>query len=204
MTLRIGVDFDNTIICYDGVFHRAAIEKGLIPETVGRAKNQVRDHLRAQQREDDWTWLQGYVYGLKIIECPPFPGVLEFFARCAAAGLSTCIVSHKTRIPYKGPAYDLHSAARGWIQAVGLSDTGILADDIHFEQTKQGKLDRIAALHCTHFIDDLPEFLCEPGFPQQVERILFDPNSLHPDLPGITRVDSWTRIGELFANSVVR
>jgi len=29
--MRIGVDFDNTVICYDKVFHAAAVEKGLIP-----------------------------------------------------------------------------------------------------------------------------------------------------------------------------
>ena len=29
--MRIGIDFDNTIACYDGVFHQAALERGLIP-----------------------------------------------------------------------------------------------------------------------------------------------------------------------------
>ena len=29
--MRIGIDFDNTIACYDGVFHAAALERGLIP-----------------------------------------------------------------------------------------------------------------------------------------------------------------------------
>ena len=31
LRMRIGVDFDNTLVCYDGVFHRAALERGLIP-----------------------------------------------------------------------------------------------------------------------------------------------------------------------------
>jgi 5'(3')-deoxyribonucleotidase len=29
------------------------------------------------------------------------------------------------------------------------------------------------------FIDDLPEFLGEPAFPKNVERILFDPSAVH-------------------------
>jgi len=61
--MRIGIDFDNTIACYDGVFHAAALERGLIPADIGRDKNSVRDHLNGAGRNDDFTELQGYVYG---------------------------------------------------------------------------------------------------------------------------------------------
>ena len=44
--MHIGIDFDNTIVCYDKVFHKVAIEKGLIPEDIPPSKNNVRDHLR--------------------------------------------------------------------------------------------------------------------------------------------------------------
>src|SRR6185437_11131914 len=40
--MRIGIDFDNTIACYDGVFHAAALERGLIPKDLARDKNSVR------------------------------------------------------------------------------------------------------------------------------------------------------------------
>ena len=53
--MRIGVDFDNTIVCYDRLFHRLARERGLIPETVPQTKGAVRDYLRSIDREDDWT-----------------------------------------------------------------------------------------------------------------------------------------------------
>ncbi len=43
--MRIGIDFDNTIACYDGVFHKAAIERGLIPDDLDSSKNAVRDYL---------------------------------------------------------------------------------------------------------------------------------------------------------------
>ena len=58
----IGVDFDNTIVCYDGVFHRAAVERGLIPPELPVSKGQVRDHLRRLGQEHAWTELQGEVY----------------------------------------------------------------------------------------------------------------------------------------------
>ena len=57
MTMRIGIDFDNTIACYDGVFHAAALERGLIPSELGRDKNSVRDHLNGAGRNDDFTEL---------------------------------------------------------------------------------------------------------------------------------------------------
>ena len=53
--LRIGVDFDNTIVCYDQVFHQVALEQGLIPPTLPVSKGGVRDHLRSVNNEDAWT-----------------------------------------------------------------------------------------------------------------------------------------------------
>ena len=56
--MRIGVDFDNTIACYDGVFHAAALERGLIPASVATDKTSVRDYLRALGRDAAFTELQ--------------------------------------------------------------------------------------------------------------------------------------------------
>ena len=36
--LRIGLDLDNTLISYDQLFHRVAIERGLIPRGFSGAK----------------------------------------------------------------------------------------------------------------------------------------------------------------------
>jgi len=49
----LGVDFDNTIVRYDDLFHRVAVERGLVPATVPARKNDVRDFLRQQGRERD-------------------------------------------------------------------------------------------------------------------------------------------------------
>ena len=43
----IGIDFDNTIVCYDDVFARVAVELGLVPPKVATSKTAIRDHLRA-------------------------------------------------------------------------------------------------------------------------------------------------------------
>jgi hypothetical protein len=173
--MRIGIDFDNTIACYDGVFHAAAVERGLIPREVPSDKTSVRNHLRAIGQEDDWTELQGYVYGARMDLVSPYPGVAEFIDAARAAGHEVCIVSHKTRTPFRGPAYDLHEAARGFLAARGFDVPA------HFELTLAEKIGRIAALGCDAFIDDLPELLAEPSFPQSTRKILFDPDGHAPD-----------------------
>jgi len=192
--LRIGVDFDNTIVCYDEVFHRVARELDLIPVTVRVNKGAVRDHLRKIGREDDWTEMQGYVYGERMRDAQPFPGVLDFFRRMIDQQVPICIISHKTRHPYKGPKYDLHAAAVDWLELQGFFDPvriGLSRSDVHFELTLAAKLERIGAAGCTHFIDDLPELLSEPAFPKRVERLLFDPAGAHAKETTFERLLSW-------------
>ena len=190
---RIGIDFDNTIVCYDGVFRAVAIAEGLVPADVPAHKTGLRDWLRAAGREDDWTELQGLVYGRRMDAARPFAGVMDFFQTCAERAIPVAIVSHRTRQPYRGPAWDLHAAARQWLadQRVPLADEAIF-----FETTKEDKLARIGALGLSHFIDDLPELLAEPAFPAEVEPILFDPHRLHAGHAG-RRLASWADAASL-------
>ena len=66
----------------------------------------------------------------------------------------------------------------------------------YFELTKQAKLQRIATLGCTHYIDDLPEILSEPEFPSNVVRLLFDPGNDHGDNTLFARSPSWHSISD--------
>jgi hypothetical protein len=187
--MRIGVDFDNTIACYDGVFHRAALERGIIPADLATDKTSVRDHLRAAGKEESWTELQGIVYGSRIGLAGLFPGIENFFARCAERGIETLVISHRTRTPYLGEPFDLHQAGRQW-----LGGKGLLPDSrIYFETTRQEKLARIAALHCTHFIDDLPELLGAADFPPGIQPILFDPDARYRAV-ALRRVEHWDEL----------
>lgn len=197
----IGIDFDNTIVQYDELFHRIACERQLIPPDVPVSKERVRDYLRAADREDDWTELQGYVYGARMDEAAAFPGVLEFFAEAVRRGVDVVIVSHKTRHPYLGQQYDLHQAARHWLEINGFFDVsriGLLPGQVFFEVTKVDKLQRISQLQCTHFIDDLPEFLREALFPVATKRILFRPEGAEEESTGdfFKVMRDWGQIAE--------
>lgn len=192
--MLIGVDFDNTIVSYDALFHRIAMERGLVPPDLPVNKTAVRDHLRAAGREDVWTAMQGEVYGTRLAEAAPFPGVLDFFRACRERGLPVVIVSHKTRHPFLGPKHDLHAAARAWLTAQGFFDpagAGLRPEAAFFELTKADKLARIGAAGCTHFIDDLPELLADAAFPAHVARFLFDPAAQHVATQGVRTAHRW-------------
>lgn len=195
--MLIGVDFDNTIVCYDELFHQLALERSLIPPSLPANKETVRDYLRQQDREEAWTELQGYAYGARIREAVPFPGVTEFFQKCRDWGIPICVISHKTRQPVRGPNADLHQAALAWLEDLGFLDhrgIGLPAKSVFFEETKEQKLRRIADERCSHFVDDLPEFLSHPEFPVSVERILFDPWSRYAGKVPFGHASSWSEL----------
>jgi hypothetical protein len=198
--MLVGLDFDNTIVCYDRLFHRLACERGLIPETIPAAKGAVRDYLRRIDRENDWTELQGIAYGPRIADAEPFAGAIEFLHTCQANGIRAAVISHKTRHPYRGEKYDLHEAAHTFLTRHGFyrtSDTGLSPLSVWLELTKENKLERIASLGCDLFVDDLPEFLGEAAFPARPRKVLFDPTGSRPDLPGALCVQSWSQLEAL-------
>lgn len=181
--MRIGVDFDNTLACYDGIFHAVAVERGLIPSTVATDKTSVRDHLRARGQDAVFTELQGYVYGPGMRRVRLYPGAAEGLRSFVAAGHAVYLISHKTRTPFAGEPHDLHAAAWAFLRSQRLLDAPAAPFrecDIHLELTREAKLARIAARGCDLFIDDLPEVLAAPGFPAATRGILFDPENSYP------------------------
>jgi len=195
----IGVDFDNTIVCYDALFHAISIEHGLLPADMPAGKDAVREHLRRTGREDKWTELQGIVYGARIRDAIPFPGALEFFMRAARSGLTVHIVSHKTRQAVAGLPYDLHQAARDWLAHQGFFDPdriGLSPNRVHFCTTRNEKIEKIKALECALFIDDLEEVYREAAFPTDAERILFAPQGEASPPAGVKVLKSWQEISD--------
>jgi hypothetical protein len=193
----LGVDFDNTIVSYDALFHRVAVDRGLIPADLPPRKNDVRDFLRNEGRENDWTELQGYVYGPRMTGAQPFPGVMEFFQRAAQRGIPLHIISHKTRKAVLGPAYDLQQTAREWLAAQGFHDPqggGVPVERVHFGETRAAKIAHIRAAGCTVFIDDLEETFLEADFPPGVRRILFGASAAPGALPGVEPAPVWAAV----------
>mgnify|MGYP001576378035 CR=1 FL=1 len=194
----LGLDFDNTLICYDKLFYQVALDKGLIPSDISKTKNTVRDYLRQVGKEDDWILLQGEVYGSRIQEATAFDGMQEALKNISTQNKRMYLISHKTRTPYMGAQYDLHQAAIGWLDRHAFFDMkglGWQENQVFFELTKDEKVQRIVQLGCTHYIDDLPEIL--RMLPDTVQKILFAPHKTGAIPKGWKRLDEWSLLPEI-------
>ena len=189
--MKIGLDFDNTIVSYDQVFHDVAVEWKVVPEEIPASKLLIRDFLKNAGKENIWTEMQGYVYGMRMDEAEVYPGFMKFIKRVKERSIA--IISHKTLHPFLGPKYDLHASARKWIEK---QLPFFNAETIFFEPTKEKKIERIADFGCDLFIDDLPEIISSPLFPKKTSAILFDPEKMHRSLsiPQIKVLSSWAEI----------
>jgi len=191
----LGLDFDNTIIKYDELFYKIAYEKELIPADLPKEKNAIRNYLRQNNIEDEWTIIQGEVYGERIREAVPFEGMLETLQALTVKPIPINIISHKTRSPYLGPKKDLHAAALNWIKMNHFFDRNGLnlkEDQVFFELTKEKKIDRIMEAGCTHYVDDLPEIL--EMIPDTVIKILFAPNGVEIKKENWIIINSWKEL----------
>lgn len=200
--MRIGLDFDNTIIRYDDVFATAAKARGLLGAEFSGTKQQVRDAIRLLPNgEIEWQKLQGYVYGAGIGGAEPFPGLESFLLRARKEGAHVLIVSHKTIYGHFDPErVNLREAALGWLEARGYFSAGrygLRREDVYFGETRAEKLARIAEVSPDLFIDDLEEVLDDPDFPSGVRRLLFSENP--PEGAPYPAYPNWRAIeGSLF------
>lgn len=196
----VGLDFDNTIVDYNGLFYTAARDAGLLPHLVEPTKTAVRDCLRSLDGgEIVWQKLQAEVYGPRINEAVLFSGVPDFLYACKASKISVCVVSHKTRFARRGNM-DLREAAIGFMEDKGLFDMGpygLSRDRVYFADTRREKVNIISSLGCNVFIDDLVEVLEEPSFPSGVSRYLFDPFG-EKNNAAIRSVSSWAEFSACF------
>ena len=189
--MLIGLDFDNTIVCYDAVFELLARERGVPPIVAKAGKTAIRDFLRAEGREPEWTMMQGEAYGSRMSDAEPFEGVGEFLSEAVGAGHRMVIVSHRTSQPYLGPAFDLHDAARAWWAGQAFA---ALVAGVHFETTAEAKAARIGALQCDVFVDDLWEFLQRSDLPSGLRKIWLDYGDASAAKDGLERVGSWREV----------
>ena len=196
MKLTIGVDFDNTIACYDTAFSAVARELGFIDLPTTLSKAQVKENILARSGGDlTWQKLQGQVYGKYIHLALLFPGFMEFLCRAKLNGHSVFIISHKSEYGhFDNTEVNLRDAALGWMTGNGIIGTGafaLLDSNVFFESTRAAKISRILGLGCTHFIDDLQVVLRDPLFPDSLEKILFDPDCAASLQGGHTVETSW-------------
>lgn len=180
MKFRIGLDFDNTIACYDSVFTYVAHDMGLISESPVLTKVEVKRLVHLDDLGDtNWQKLQGQIYGKFMYLASVFSGLSEFLRLANLKGHEVFIVSHKSLYGHFDESkVPLRDEAMKWLisnKFVGTGRLMIPKENVFFETTRQEKIDRIKSINCTHFIDDLQEVFDEESFPDSVLKCLFDP-----------------------------
>ena len=196
--MLIGLDFDNTLACYDSVFSDEAKKKGLVENRwEGKKKDLKKELISFNNGDHIWQRIQGQVYGPSMHKAILFPGVSRFLLRCKLQGHKIFIVSHKTKYGHFDPTKTpLREAATNWMENQGFFNEKIFClskENIFFEDTRQEKVERINKLNIDVFIDDLEEVFAEENFPN-IKKILFNkaPKYNYHD----TVCNNWTAIAK--------
>ena len=175
---NIGLDFDNTIACYEFVFPKVAKKLGLVNNNWLGTKKELKNLLINQpDGELQWQKLQGLVYGKYMSQAVLFPGVANFFLRCKRLNIQLYIVSHKTEYGhFDRDKIPLRKAALQWMKSKGFFNESkfcISSNIVFFCNTRKEKAEQISKLKLDAFVDDLEEMYSEPGFPGDIKKILF-------------------------------
>ena len=189
--MRIGFDFDNTIVCYDQAI-KILIDKLNLPEELTRSKLSVRDYLRSQNRENDWTKFQGTLYGPGMAHAKPHAFFIEVANYLKLHHHELFIISHRSKYPYAGEKHDLHQFAREWVELQINSNQLINTNNILFLETLEKKIIQIEENKIELFIDDLLEVINHKNFPKTTKSILFDPDNNNLNI--VNRISNWKQL----------
>lgn len=206
MNYVIGLDLDNTIVSYDKLLNKIALECGLISKNSGKSKKYIRDNIRKlPDGEVKWQELQAIVYGPRMKEAELIKGVDNFLKLCKKNKTKVYIISHKTKFAnYDKTRTNLRTAAFDWMERNKFfkeEGFSLSRKNIYFESSRADKIRRIGQMGCTHFIDDLEETFIESSFPKEIEKILYDPHNEHLHLHSVRVFRIWDDINEYFFNS---
>lgn len=194
--MKLGFDFDNTIVCYDRAIRLLAEEMFKLPDEIPRTKDGLRSFLRSEDREEEWTLFQGELYGPGMRYAQPFNGAVKTLQQLDNAGHELTIISHRSKWPYAGERYDLHEAAQVWV-AKHLNEADLFTKcetEVLFLESKSEKIAKIAELGCSVFLDDLPEVLDNPEFPTSTTGVLFSPYCGEIPCRGDLQISKWEEL----------
>ena len=89
----IGIDFDNTIVCYESIFQDLAEKNNWIQSENKLTKRDTKDRiLDLKNGIVKWKTIQSIVYSDLISNAIPMQGVFEFIKKCNIHNVDVYIV----------------------------------------------------------------------------------------------------------------
>jgi hypothetical protein len=173
--MRIGFDFDNTIVDYDLVFTQIANELNL--EYLDSPKNSIKKYYEVELGQpNSWKKIQFKVYCELISKITPSEKFITFLNWLIDNKHDIFIVSHKTQnIKINNKNLNLRQPAKKWIE----KNIPIFNKErIFFESSAIEKIRKIKSLNLDFFVDDLITILNHRQFPLITKKILYN-SSLH-------------------------
>ena len=200
MNIRIGLDFDNTIVNYDETFREIALKLKIIPKKWIGSKIELRTYLIKKNDENLWKKLQGLVYGKYMSKAKINPGLKAFLLKSKILNAKVFIVSHKTiHGHYDKEKNLLRSSALKWIRKNKIT----YIEKIYFESTILEKVRRIDKLKLNFFVDDLSLILNHEYFPKNTKKILYSKNIPKIKNKKIIYAKTWSSVkNAIFGNAI--
>jgi hypothetical protein len=187
--MRIGFDFDNTIVNYDFVFSQIANELNL--EYLDSPKNAIKNYYEIELGQpDSWKKVQFKVYCELISKIAPCDNFITFLNCLIENKHDFFIVSHKTQnIKINNTNLNLRDPAKKWIE----KNIPIFNKErIFFESSAVAKVRKIKLLRLDFYVDDLLTILNHSQFPLVTKKILF--NSCLLELNDIYVARNWHEV----------
>tara|TARA_B100000123_G_C25684310_1_gene407888 strand:- start:332 stop:940 length:609 start_codon:yes stop_codon:yes gene_type:complete len=156
--LKIGVDFDNTIVDYQ-IPLKILLRRNNIKTKISN-KKQAKKLIIKKFGEKFWTLQQGLLYGKLIQNAKPFTNCKKTLS-LLKKDFELILISHKTKFPYLGEKFPLHEKSLQWLKNKKfIGNNNIFKfKDVYFETTINKKINRIKKAKCDIFIDDLESIL---------------------------------------------
>jgi 5'(3')-deoxyribonucleotidase len=191
--MRVGFDFDNTIVDYSPVFHKIA--QNLISDKFyDDPKIAVKNYFELQLRQPgSWKEIQSKVYCEQINDIKPSSLFLTLIEWLIKNNHEFFIISHKTETIKVGEnRFNLREPATNWIEK---NLPFFQKENIFFESSAVSKIKRIHSLKLDFFIDDLLSILNHRQFPNKTHKILF--NQFDNSQKKFIQVKNWDEVGKI-------
>ena len=187
--MRIGFDFDNTIVDYDLVFTQIADELNL--EYLDSPKNSIKNYYEIELGQpNSWKKIQFKVYCELISKISPSEKFITFLNWLIDNKHDIFIVSHKTQnIRINNKNLNLRQPAKKWIEK---NIPNFNKERLFFESSAIAKIRKIKSLNLDFFVDDLVTILNHRQFPHVTKKILI--NSRWQKLNNIYIAKNWEEV----------